>query len=181
MSRIQYLDSTGRFEETRGSDSRLNTSSRSNTRSYYVSRDEGQSYTTTSLVTASSLGSQMLYFQNTSTSKKFFLDKVTFGTGTRCVFKIHFVTGTAAGGSALTPVNLNKSSVNDAAATARGDGDVTGLTIDKTIGAYRVDANTFKDESFDDTVILGQNDAIAIEYDSGGLLTSEAVIRGYFE
>ena len=109
------------------------------------------------------------------------VDEIDFGSGANAIFKVHFVTGTAAGGSAITPANMNKSSSNDAPASVRGDGDITGLTISETIGIERVEANQEDHDNFNDIIILGQNDAIAIEYDSGALLSAECSIRGYFE
>ena len=42
--RLGYLNSKGQVEETHGSDTRINTSSRSSQRIHYVSRDDGQAY-----------------------------------------------------------------------------------------------------------------------------------------
>ena len=53
-------------------------------------------------------------------------------------WRVKFVTGTAAGGSVITPVNLNKASSNTAAATCRGDGSITGLTDDGDITIFHM-------------------------------------------
>ena len=181
MSKIQYLnDKTSSLQEAHGSDKRLNVSARSNPRGFYVSRDTGQSYTVTSIDASAAAGTYIIYFQNTSSTLSFFVDKIIVGGVETALWKLWFVTGTAAGGSPLTPTNLNKRSSHAAAATSRGDDSITGLTTDGLILAIRTGANGHDDQRIDD-IILGQNHAIAIEYNTGTTGIAEATIRGFFE
>ncbi len=184
MPRIQYLNPNGQLEETHGSDTRLNVSSRSSKRIHYVSRDDGQAYTVVSHDATAAAGTYILYLQNTDTTgKSMFIDTIHLEALEATLFKIWFVTGTASGGSALTPVNLNKSSSNAAAATARGDDSISDLTTDGQIWSTRIGATGEDDENFDDALILGQNDAIAIEIDTddGSPSIAGAAIRFYME
>lgn len=177
------------FEDGRGrgskagvsSDFRMETSTRSNSRSYYISRDDGQVYGVTSHDATAAAGTYILYFKNTSTSKDFYIDYIECGGVETALWKVWFVTGTAAGGSALTPTNLNKKSGNVASATVRGDDSITGLSTDGQIGALRTPANDSHLLAFDDTVVLGTGDAIAIEYDAGTTGIAEVFMRGYYE
>lgn len=184
MSRLSYLNSKGQFEETHGSDTRLNVSSRSSQRLHYVSRDDGQAYTIISHDATAAAGTYIIYLQNTSsTGLALFVDDIHVEAVETSLFKIWFVTGTASGGSALTAVNLNKTSSNAAAVAARGDDAITNLTTDGQIGAIRVDANGEGEKHFEDGLILGQNDAIAIEIDTddGSPAIAGASITFYLE
>ena len=70
MSRIQYInDKTGTFQEAQGSDGHLNVSARADTRSYYNSRNEGQTYSLTWDNTNTSSGETVVHWKNISTSK----------------------------------------------------------------------------------------------------------------
>ena len=183
MSRILYLNAAGQVEETHGSDTRLNTSSRSSDRIHYVSRDDGQAYTVVSHDATAAAGTYILYLQNTSTDKFLFIDDVHVETVEAALFKIWFVTGDAGGGSALTPTNLNKSSSNAAAAGSRGNDAITSLTTDGQIGAIRIGATDEGEKHFEDALILGQNDAVAIEIDTddGSPAIAGASITFYLE
>ena len=98
--------------------------------------------------------------------------------------KLWFVSGTAAGGTIITPTNLNKGSSNDADALVRqaaaGDA-ITGLTTQGQIDIEFVSATGHGEFLLNDTVRLGQNDAIAIEYDEGTTGDLAGVIDIFFE
>lgn len=132
-------------------------------RDFYVSRDDEQVYTLISKDAATASAEETIYLQNTSTDMDLIVDDVTIASDAEYRSQVKFVTGTAAGGSALTPVNLNKSSSNQAAATARGDGSVTGLTDDGLIAVSTTPAAGSLTLQFEEALRLGQNDAIAVE------------------
>jgi hypothetical protein len=77
-------------------------------------------------------------------------------------------------------VNLNLKSGVAASATVRGDGSITGLTSSNVIAAKRTSANSDGDIPFDDVLILGTNNAIAVEYDTGTTGIAEVLMRGFF-
>jgi len=183
MPKIQFTnDQTGSIQETFGSDNRFNVSSRSNTREFYVSRDDGQSYTFAALDSTAAAGTIFLFLQNTSTDKKMFVEDVDFITSeSGAVFRIMTASGTAAGGNALTGRNLNLTSVNDAQATARGDTVLTGITTANVIYQTLIGGESEAHIEFRGALILGQNDAISINYHLGLTGTASAVIRAFFE
>jgi hypothetical protein len=163
------------------SDNRLDTSSRSNSRSFYISRDEGSCFSLSSHDATAAAGTYIAYFKNNSPTKNFYVDFIEVGGVETALWKVWSVTGTAAGGSAITPSNLNLTSGNVADATARGNDSITGLTTVSQLGTLRTSANSDGLIEYNDTLILGTNDAIAVEYDTGTTGVAEVFIRGYFE
>lgn len=159
---------------------RLDVSARSDSRIFYHSRDDGDAYIVTSIDTAAA-AEYNIYFQNDSNTKNFVINEIIIGSAVLAIFKIATVTGTAAAGSALTPVNMNRTSSFTADATARGDGAITGLTEDLLLHSVSVAADTTETVDFHDALILGKDDAIAVEYDTGAGGTMHATILGYFE
>ncbi len=182
MPDITFENSEGNQQKMHGSDNRADVSSRSSDRIHFVSRDDGQAYTVVSHDATAASGTYIIYLQNTNTNNQLmFIDKVDAHGVEAALFKLWFVTGTAAGGSALTPVNLNKTSSNSATANARGGDSITGLTAGGEIWPFRIAATGEKEENFDDAIILGQNDAIALEIDTddGSPAIAGASIRFY--
>lgn len=158
---------------------RMNVSSRSDERSYYISRDNGDTYTVTSEATIAS-GQYLLYLKNTSTTQKFYIKDIRMGSVEQGVFKLSFVDGTAVGGSAITPVNLNKNSANIAASDARGQAAVSGITDDGIINTINNNAGNSTDIDLHDSLILGQGNAIAIKY-NGPTSEVDVTIFGFYD
>jgi len=182
MTKLTYLTPKRIQGEVGGTDGRLDVSARSSARSFYNSRDDGQTYSFVSEVTASNNTEHILYIKNTdNTGRALFIDRVDYGAEAPSTWHFLFVTGDAAGGSSGTPVNLNKISSNSAAATVRINGQITGLTADGLIHSSRHGAFEHNEEIFSDTIILGQNDAIAVLIASGSSGNAECSVRGYFE
>ena len=95
-------------------------------------------------------------------------------------FKISTVTGTA-GGTTVTPLNLNLKSGKLATATVFGDAAVTGLTEATNFLTVAVAALTTLTIDFHDALILSEGDNIAVECDvnAGGLVYM--MLIGHFE
>ena len=171
MARIEYKnDGTRALEEAEGSAGRLNVSSRSDSRAYYNSRDEKQTYSVCYDHQGAVAGELSLYIENTSATKELVIAAIGTNAAENARIKLWFVSGTAAGGSVLTPTNLNKGSSNDADSIVRvgNSGDaITGLTTISCIDFAAVQSMGHEEFRLGDTVRLGQNDAIAIEYDEG--------------
>lgn len=168
MPRIQYInDETGSFQETHGSDSRLNVSSRSDARSFYVSRDNGQSYVLHIEDDDAVAGDLIGYLRNDSKNKRLYVRAIEISCENVSTIKIGFADSTAPTGTLVTPVNLNRASSNDADVTAVGNGAVGGAAIETFFDAGRVEAGGEHHFEFNDSLILGQNDAIIVEYDTG--------------
>jgi len=160
-------------------DNRLGTESKTANRDFFISRDQGQSYHVVSEDATAVANEETIYLQNTSTTLNIFIDHIIIATDTANKFRLKYVTGTAAGGSALTPQNLNKTSSNAAAATSRGSGSITGLTDDGDLEIIRVGADDTGEMEFGDQLILGQNDAIAVETEANAAV--EITIDFHFE
>ena len=186
--RLQYIDDVkGNFQETHGSDSRLNTSARADGRRYYNSRDSGQTYSFTWTFADTSATETAAYLKNTSTNgKHLVIISIGLNSEKNVRFKLNFVTGTAANGTAVTPTNLNKTSSNAAAATAEeGAGAAAGignLTPDGEIDFAYCLADGHEEFRLADTVRLGQNDAVEIEvFEQAAAGDVSGVIFFYFE
>ena len=161
---LDYLTSKGAVEQVHGSDTRLNVSSRSDDRSFYISRDEGQYYCLHVEDDDAATNDLLAYLRNDSSSKSVFIRDIHISVESAATIKLAYGNATAAtGGSALTPVNMNRASSNAADITARGNGAITGVTADTFFSAFRIGAGeTFE---YDVTIILGQNDNIVVELD----------------
>ncbi len=168
MPRIQYIDDvTGSFQETHGSDSRLNVSSRSDSRIFYVSRDNGQAYVLRIEDDDAAANDLVAYIRNDSKDKRLYVTDIHFNSENAATFKLAFGDATAATGTTVTPVNLNNSSSNDADVTALGNGAVGGAAASTFFSSVRTVAGGFVNWESKDALILGQNDNVVIEYDTG--------------
>lgn len=148
-------------------DNRLQVESESSQREFFISKNAGQVFHVLSEDAAVGANEEILYIQNTSPTKLLFLGNLIVTSDINIKFRIKKVTGTAAGGSVLLAENLNLTSANAADANIRGNGSVTGLTDDGDIFVCRSLAGGSRLVNFGDTVILGQNNAIAVEIETG--------------
>lgn len=176
---IEDGNGTGQIAGVSPSGNRLNVSSRSDERIYYVSRDNEDAYSVVSIDTAAA-GEYNFYFKNTSTTKRFYVTAMTIGSAALAIFKISKVTGTAAG-TDITPTNLNTSSGNIADAIVKGNAAVTSLTESAVIDVVSVIADDSKEITFHDALILGQGEAIAVEYDVGAGGTMHVTMFGFYD
>ncbi len=109
----------------------------------------------------------MAYLRNDSKDKRLYVTDIHLNSENAATFKFAFGDVTAATGTSVTPVNLNKSSSNDADATALGNGAVGGVAASTFFATVRVGAGEFEEWESKNALILGQNDNIVIEYDTG--------------
>ena len=161
-------DKTGALEEVFGSDNRMNVSSRSDNRSYYISRDDSQAYSAVWDDSSSAAGDFICYLKNTHPTKTMVLDSFGVNSENAASFKLHLVTGTAAG-NACTPMCLNRVKVNAAQATcieAAGTA-ITGLTSAGVFDHASSVADGHEEFRLQDRLRLGQDEAIAVEYEQG--------------
>lgn len=163
-------DITGAHEQVRGNSGRLNVSSRTDSRDYYNSRDEGQCYAMTFSHAGAVAGEYSVYLKNTSTDKTLVISSIEINSVEASQIKLWEVTGTATGPAEVTPKNLNLTSSNDATVQALVDDGtaISGLATDgNEIELVFVGANGHENVEMKDRLRLGQNDAIALEYDAG--------------
>jgi len=122
-------------------------------------------------------GSYAIYIQNTSTTHRLIIDKVTCSSVLTGFFELYQVSGTASG-TVITGKNSNLTSGNPAAATSFGG--VSGLTDAGRLDHMRLPALGRATMELQDIVILGANDAIAVKY-TGGTDTVDIIITGYYK
>lgn len=167
MGRLVYLTSKGAIEEVHGSDTRLNVSSRVDSRSFYVSRDNGQSYVLVSEDDDAVAADIITYLKNTSSSLKMFIRDVEISCENAATIKVHLGDATTATGTPLTSTNLNRNSKNAADVSAFGNAAVGGVASSILLAVQRCPAGNNVHFEFNDSLILGQNDNIFVEYDTG--------------
>ena len=147
---------------------RANVSAKTNPRIFYSSRDDQKAYNAIMPSFSAAAGEYVFYLKNTSTTDNLFIKHVEFHSVQAVHWKVWEVTGTAAAGTAITPANLNLSSGLASSTTCMGGGaTITGLTTVKQIGTHRTAANGEGEMNYENALILGPNNAIAIEYDTG--------------
>lgn len=150
----------------------------------HVSHDEEECYSILTEDAGPIANEYPIYLKNNS-DRMFVIDKITTSSASAdVVWKLHQVTGTAAGGAgALTPINWHLSSGKPGDLTTRGGATgVSGLSSVEVIDEWMngVVYNTVVKE-YCGKLILGKNNAIALEYDAGtgGLVVVS--IEGHYE
>lgn len=161
---------------------RLDVSSQTDPRIFYASRDNGLAFTVNSVDADSDPGDYVLYLKNTSTTKNLYVSDLHAGAGASALWKLFFVTGTGAG-TTVTAGNLNGQSGLASESISFGDAAVTGLTITSTalLKVRRSPAGAHANMIFNDSLILGPQDAIALEFDTGATGTTDSSIIFHFE
>lgn len=160
---------------------RLNVSAKEAGRIFYASRDFGQAYNMAfdgSATTAS--GDYTFYLKNTSTTDNLFVSTIEFHSVENTKWKIWSVTGTAAGGTTVTPSGLNLSKAIPAAVSGMSNsgGSITGLTTVNLLGTHRNTALGDSEMDFQGALMLGPGDAIVLEMDNGttGLVSHDCFL-----
>ncbi|KKL99940.1 hypothetical protein LCGC14_1809440, partial [marine sediment metagenome] len=181
-----YIDDvTGNFQEAHGSDSRLNVSSRADNRAYYNSRDRGQCYTLVYDHPSAADNQYSFYLKNTSTTKALVVSSVGLNSDDVAIMELLYVTGSVVNGVSFTPTNLNKSSSNDADATALEDGGgtaISSVTDGAEIDSVTISAKAHEEMRLSDRLRLGQNDAVALKMITGTTTPDvSGVVFFYFE
>jgi len=184
--RIDYEnDLTGAFGQAKGSDGRLNVSARADSRAYYNSRDEGETYTLVCDHQSTASGEYVGYLKNTSATHDLVVGRIGVSSVLLGRIKVNVVTGTPSGGGATTPVNLNRRSTNvatcdgyEGASAASGIG---GLTASAVLNFRYCPAAEGVTIEFDDCLRLPQNVAIAVENDETAGADTSVTFHFYFE
>ena len=136
----------------------------------HVSEHERQAYVATSTYNATG-GQEIIYLQNTSSTLNLHIERVVCSTAATGIFTLFRVTSaSAAGGGAITPLNLFLGSANAAAVNAFGDAEVTGGLSGTTIDAQDIPTVTPYDLELNGALILPQNEAVAITAEVSGIV-----------
>lgn len=164
-------------------DGRAAVNSKTASRMFYSSRDNGQAFCATSELTSIAAGNYAIYIKNNSQVNNIFIDSIHYSATNTVLWKLWSVIGTPVGGTLIVPRQLNLSSGRSADATTYGDTAITsGLTIQgRQLDIIRTPANDHAQENYHDSIILGPESAIAIEYDTGTTGTAEISLRFHFE
>ena len=180
-------DVTNAEERVRGSDGRLNVSSRADARAYYNSRDKQSFYTLSWEDASSADGDFVLYWKNTATDgRHLVITKIEMHSEGAAHWILH--TGnneTASGGTATTPFNMNVSNSLTAPATARTADSSTIATVTANLAIARAGAaaDAMAVMNFNDTLRLGQEQNILLECQetSGTPDKTWGTVYGYYE
>ena len=181
MSFLEYFGIDGKRALVGGSDKRMNTSARVDGREFYVSRDSGQFYTLYIEDDDAAAGDIVANIMNTSKNEFVFIRRIKMSSENAATFKVAYGDATAATGTPVTPVNMNRTKTFSADVTAFGNGAVGGVTADTFFASERCPANTSVIYKPLDGLILGQNDNIVVEYDTGTTGDIEIEILFYLD
>ena len=178
---IQIEDGTGTgFKAKVESDNALLVDAHTIPRTAFVSESDGQSYAWIS-TDATAAAEESISVQNTSDDKNLHIQKVIFAGVEATVHAVLLVTGGTPAGTVITGVNLNKASSNTAAATAFGDNAVTGSVVGDIIAQAYHQAVGSVTIDFDGSVILGQDDTIAVRTIAGTAGIVYVTIIGFYD
>jgi len=161
---------------------RGNVSAKTAPRIMYSSRDDGLGFTAVYDGITAAAGDYVAYLKNSSSTRNLFVSDVSAGGVENIKWKLWVVTGTAAAGETVTPTGLNLSkSIPAEAAAMAGNTTITGLTPGAQLASGRSGANSGAEVHFHDSLILGPNNAIVVEYDTGTAGICELVIHFHYE
>ena len=147
---------------------RLNVSAKTRDRLFYISRDDEAAYNAVMPTFNAAAGNYVFYIKNTSSTKNLYMHTIEYHSIEAVAWRVWTVTGTAAGGTAIIPTNLNLGSGRTAEASCMGGGaTITGLTLGAQIGVHRTQATGEAGMDWGEGLILAPNTAIMIEYDAG--------------
>ena len=158
-------------------DNRLNTSSRSNPRIAYVSRNAGESYKWAHSYDHDAADT-ILLVSNSSTTKRLYIHGINVSADTATEFVIHSPAYPTLAGTTVTATNTNRTSGHTADAEAYGD--ETGNTQANVLSIGAVPANGTVGQNPSGTLILGYHDCIAVDLVTAGT-KGRVTIGGYFE
>jgi len=158
-------------------DNRLNTSSRSNPRIAYVSRNTGESYTWSHSYDHDAADT-ILLVSNSSTTKRLYIHAIFVSADTATEFVVHSPAYPTLAGTTVTATNTNRTSGHTADAQAYGD--ETGNTQAYVLSIGAVPANGTVARSPSGSIILGYHDCIAVDLVTAGT-KGRVTIAGYFE
>ncbi len=162
-----------------GSSRRLDVSSRSDSRTFYTSRDAGQAYTWTGLYNSAN-DETVLLVKNTSTTLTLVIVHMEVVSDATTRVRIHLpTTEVTPAGTIITGINLNTASTNAAPADARQN--ETNNSIGDVIEDTLIPANEPHEIEYDNGLRITQNKSLAIDVATGATTLGGATIVGYFE
>jgi hypothetical protein len=173
---IQIEDGLGTGERVGTSDQRLNVSSRTNSRSSYISRDEGECFIWTHRYDYDA-GDTILLVANESTTEDLYICSIKIGSDTATEFAIHCPVYPTLAGTEIDEINMNRTSGKSADDSAYGD--ETGNTQANVVDRGFVAANTTVTVAIDGRVILGYHNCIAVDLVTAGTMATVSICGWY--
>ena len=162
-----------------GKSRRLDVSARSDLRTYYTSRDDGQVYTWTGLY-AVGANDTVLLVKNISTSLVLIVTEIEIVNDAVTRVRIHLPTvEVTPAGTEIIGKNINTGTTNAADAIARQDDTANSLgdvILDTLIGA-----NEPHPEGFEHGLRITQNKSVAVDFVTAAVALGGATVHGYFE
>ena len=144
---------------------RLAVEAEASAREFFISKDNGQVYHGVSTFPAAGINDNILYIRNTSPTRLLFIGEIILTSDLALRFTVNKVTGDAVGTDVI-PQNLNMTVANVAEVEFKADAAITGIVDSgKPLFVCRSLAGSSRLAAFRDTLILGQNQAIAIKTD----------------
>jgi len=144
----------------------------------YASEAKGKAYSWSSSYAATA-AQEVISIKNTSTSDNLIIDEVAVANTVAGVFTIFEVTSGTAAGTGVTGQNLNLGSGKSADATAFGNASVTGSLSGNVLLYESVAANTGALLDLKGSLVLGQDDEIAITASATG--TVYVTVIGHYK
>ena len=148
----------------------------------HVSHEKGKVFTIVAEDASPGAGEYTLYVQNIDDTSDFIIDAISTNAHDADVrWKLHKVTGTASGTS-ITAESYNFSKGVPADLTCVGGaGGVAGLTSAAILDNwFNGQANSRETINIKGRLILGRDDALAIEYDAGTGGAVSIVVEGHY-
>lgn len=180
MSEFLIEDGKGRgYKASVSSVNRLNVSSKTNARIYYNSRETGDAFSFTSDYSACSCD-YVIYIKNDNETKNMVISDICVSAANSAKWEFQRVSGTGSSCCVIAGRALNFSKNTTADVTSRGNSAVSSLNETYSFTKRRTAAGAGTTIDFDESVILGRNDAIAIKY-IGTAGNVEVTIRVHFE
>tara|TARA_R110000851_G_scaffold88011_2_gene191829 strand:+ start:143 stop:679 length:537 start_codon:yes stop_codon:yes gene_type:complete len=144
----------------------------------YASKTNNKAYSYVSTYAATA-AQEVIYIKNDSTLDLLIIDEVVIGSSVANVFTLFEVNSGTAAGTVLTAENLNLSSGNSAPSSSFGNASVTGSLSGIPIAIDGVGAGDFETLDMKGSLVLGQNDEIAITAAATG--TIYVTVIGHFK
>jgi len=120
------------------------------------------------------------YLKNTSDDDMIITEVAIHSVAADTVY-ISKVTGTAGGGSSITPTNMNLGSGKTAVATTMQHTAITGLTDGGRLLSFYLAANAFVVRQPESTIVVKKNSAVGIYVSANQANTLKVNIHFYYE
>ena len=145
----------------------------------HESEKNGLSFTWSNVSYNYDAGDTILLVQSTS-DKEFFLHEITLSADVSTPYVVHRITGaTTPVGTAVTGINANSKSGNVAEAVAKGDETANSTQGDVVCHGILTSSATLR-LPFEGGIILGNTDAIAVDFTDAGT-NAYVTILGYYK